>query len=160
MGFADLFSRKQKTKSTMIGCCIIGEDKTLQRQLKLEATGLYLIQNTNLLGYDTFTDTIGSYTVATENGKPDFRGPTALLYEPMARPFSFKDMEWKQDTHKKDVLLESARREGEARAVQQLQDSDRFDRISTVLLLLSALFGILVLLYVFQSGILSKLIGG
>lgn len=158
MGLKELISNKKKT--ALLHGIIVGEGRTLKRPM-LEDTGLYLLHHDYTLGYNSFPETITSYRVGLK-GKALFKWPVALLYEPMARPFDFSTMDWKdkKQMHKKDVLLDAAMAEGHARAEQSEDREQRFGRLQTVTILVSGMFAILLLLYVFQSGALSNLFGG
>jgi len=139
-------------------CLIIGEDRKLIRR-DMEATGIFFLDHKNLLAYDSLPEAIGAYTQIQGNRKRDL-GQISLLYEPMARPFSFESLTWAQIEHKEEVILASARSEGSSRAIQSMEKADRFDKMSTILLLLSAGVMGMGLLFALQSGIFSKLLGG
>lgn len=152
-----LFGKKRK-QTTAISCIVIGEDKRLTHRTQ-ESTGVFMLDERNLLAYNSFPEAIGSLSHCQKSGTLKYLGLTSLLYEPMSRPFSFKTLDWVDVEHKKDVILDSALSEGCSRAVQQMDMADRFDRMSTILLIAVAGVIGMGLLFVFQSGLLDKVFG-
>jgi len=157
MGLWNLGKRNKDTSA--ITCLVIGEDKALDHR-KLESTGVFLLDSKNLTAFGSFPEAIGSFTQRRKDGKSKYLGVTSILYEPMARPFSFKSLEWVKVEHKKDVIKDSALSEGCSRAVQQMDMADRFDRMSTILLIAVAGVIGLALLFVLQSGLIGDIFGG
>jgi len=153
-----LFGNKGKT-TTEIPCIVIGEDKRLTHRT-LDSTGVFMLDERNLLAYNSFPEAIGSLSHRQKDAKTKYLGLTSVLYEPMSRPFSFKTLDWVNVEHKKDVILDSALSEGCSRAVQRMDMADRFDRMSTILLIAVAGVIGMALLFVFQSGLLDKVFGG
>lgn len=151
-----LFGKKGKGGTT-ITCIAIGEDKILMHR-NLKSTGAFLLDSKNLLAYDSFPECIGSCTRVAK-GKRKYLGLTSLLYENMARPFSFKTLKWIEVMHKEDQIKDSALSEGCSKAVQRLDFNDRFDRMTTILMLAVAGVIGLALLFAFQSGLFQKIIG-
>lgn len=152
------FLNKKNKESFNIHCIVIGEDKNLMHR-NLESTGAFLLDSKNLLGYDSFPQCTGTFT-RTRRLKSKFGGLTSVLYENMARPFSLKSLDWVVIEHKEDQIKEGALSEGCAKAVQRLDLLDRFDKMTTILLL--AVSGVIVLglLYALQAGLFSKIFGG
>lgn len=151
-----LFSGKNK-ESFNIHCIVIGEDKNIMHRT-MESTGTFLLDTKNLLGYDSFPECMGNFIRKTKT-KTKYLGLTSLLYENMARPFSLKTLGWVNIDHKEDQIKEGAISEGCSKSVQRLDMNDRFDKISTILLLAVAGVIGLGLLYAFQSGAFHKLFG-
>ena len=149
-----LFGKKSKGTTT-ITCLMIGEDKTIMHR-NLESTGAFLLDPKNLLAYDSFPECIGSVTRVAK-GKRKYLGLTSVLYENMARPFSLKKLNWIEVMHKEDQIKDSALSEGCSKAVQSLDLADRFDRMTTILMLAVAGVIGLALLFAFQSGLFSKI---
>lgn len=156
MGLFSLGKRKRQT--TGISCIIIGEDKRLTHRT-LESTGVFLLDSQNLLAFDSFPEAIGNLSHHQKDKPAKYLGQTSILYEPMARPFSFKTLDWVTIKHKEDVLKDSALSEGCSRAVQNMDLADRFDRMSTILLIAVAGVIGMALLFVIQSGLLSSIFG-
>jgi len=79
----------------------------------------------------------------------------------MARPFSYDTLDWIAESKmsSRSKVLASARSEANARVVQDIQDEAHYDRVSTGFLILVALFAIVGLIFVLQSGIIQSLIG-
>lgn len=156
MGLGNLLGKKSKATSA-ITCLTIGEDKTVTHRT-LDSTGAFLLDPRNLLAYDSFPESVGSFIV-TLKGKRKYIGLTSLLYETMARPFSFKTLDWVQMIHKKDQIKDSALSEGCSKAVQRIDLADRFDKMWTLALLgVGGVIG-LALLFAFQGGLFSKIFG-
>lgn len=152
-----LLSKKNK-ESFNVHCIVLGEDKNLMHR-NLESTGTFLLDAKNLLGYDSFPQCIGNF-IKIRRGKPKFQGLTSLLYENMARPFSLSTLEWAKIEHKKDQIKEGAISEGCSKAVRRLDLLDRFDKMTTILLLAVAGVIFLGLLYALQTGLFSRIFGG
>lgn len=153
------FWSKKGKETTIVRCIMIGEDKRLSHR-EMESTGIFLQDSRNLLAYDSVPEAMGSLSFRQKDGTSKYLGLTSMLYEPMARPFSFKTLEWVNVEHKRDVILDSALSEGCSRAVQNMELADRFDRMSTILLIAVAGVIGMALLFVFQSGLLDKIFGG
>lgn len=151
------FGKKGK-KALSAGCIVIGEDRNITRR-RLDATGVFFLDHDNLLAYDSLPEAIGACTQHKGGRKRDL-GYTSILYEPMSRPFSFKTLNWAGTEHKADIILASSRSEGSSKSIQAMEKSDRFDKMSTILLLLSAGVIGMAILFALQSGILSKIFGG
>ena len=161
MGIARLFGLGNKNKAAIsMPSVVLGEDKT-KTQRNLESTGVYLLDQRNRLGYDSFPDAIASCFEEQKNGTKKYLGQTCVIFEPMSRPWDFKKCNWvdKDLARKKEVILESARSEGYSRAIQEITDEDQANRMQTALLLLIGIMGVLALLYVFQSGLIQKIMG-
>jgi len=151
-----LFSRK-KRNTTTITCPVIGEDKRVMHRDE-DSTGMFLLDDKNLMTYDSFPECMGKLTLIAK-GKRKYLGQTSLLYETMARPFSFKTLDWVKVEHKKDQIKDYALSEGCSKAVQRIDLNDRFDKMWTLALI--AVGGVvgLALLFAFGSGLFSKIIG-
>jgi len=149
---------KKSRKAPSAGCIIIGEDRNLSHR-GLDATGVFFLDHDNLLAYDSLPEAIGSCT-QLRGGRKRNLGHTSILYEPMSRPFSFQTLDWAAVDHKGEVILASSRSEGSSRAIQAMEKEARFDKMSTILLLLSAGVIGMALLFALQSGILSSIFGG
>ena len=143
--------------ATEIASIILGVDRALIRT-PLEADGIQFTNNRNKLSYDALPDTVASF-YRISNGQRKYIGQVCIPYEPMARLWSFETLNWVDETkiNKKSVVLSTARNEAEAIVVQSIVKEDRFDRLSTALILAICLFGIIVLLYVIQSGVFAKI---
>jgi hypothetical protein len=152
-----LLGRKRR-QTTGISCVVIGEDKRLTHRT-LESTGVFLLDSTNLLAFDSFPEAVGSLSRRQKDNTSKYLGLTSLLYEPMSRPFSFRTLDWVNVEHKKDIILDSALSEGCSRAVQNMELADRFDKMSTILLIAVAGVIGMGLLFVLQSGLLSNIFG-
>jgi hypothetical protein len=154
-----LLNWKNKGKqASNIHCIVIGEDKKLTHR-QTESTGVFVLDADNLLAFDSFPEAMRSFTHRQKNDTSKYLGLTSLLYEPMARPFSFKTMDWINVEHKRDVILDSALSEGCSRAVRNMDLADRFDRMSTILLIAVAGVIGMALLFVIQSGLLDNVFG-
>ena len=153
-----MFGKKDRKKDEAL-CIMLGEDRKLSLE-KLEATGVTLIHNDNRLAFNSLPEAIGVFTRILRGGVKRQVGQVSVLFEPMARPYSFKDLDWAKVSHKEEVILATARSEGAAKAVQSMEKEDRFDKMATILLLLSAGVIGMALLFALQSGIFSKLTGG
>jgi len=112
------------------------------------------------LAYDSYPEAMGTHTIVAR-GRARNVGQICVLYEPMSRPWSFKTNTWmpKELCRKKDVVLKNARAEGYSMSIQRKDDDDKSARMQTALLLLIALFAVVVLLFVFQSGLIADLLG-
>ena len=79
----------------------------------------------------------------------------------MARPFSFDSLDWIPEAKmsSRAKVLASARSEAESRVVQDIEDEANYDKVSTGFLILVALFAVIGLLFLLQSGIIQDLIG-
>lgn len=154
-----MFGRK-KHKLSAISCLVIGEDRTLDFRNE-ESTGLYLVDQANRLAYDSYPEAVGTHSMVSR-GRTRNMGQVCVLYEPMSRPWSFKTNTWmtKEMCRKKDVILANARAEGYSMAIQRKDDDDRAAKMQLALLLLIGLFGTVVLMFVFQSGLIKSLFGG
>lgn len=152
-----LFGNKKKQIST-IRCITIGEDKRLSHR-QMESTGVFLLDSKSLLAYDSFPEAVGSLSHHQKDDTSKYLGLTSVLYEPMARPFSFRTLDWAKIEHKEDVIKDSALSEGQSRAIQNMELADRFDKMSTILLLAVGGVMVMALLFVIQSGLLDKIFG-
>ena len=151
-----LFNKNKE--SFKIHCIVVGEDKNLMHRT-LESTGVFLLDAKNLLGYDSFPECMASF-FRIRRGKARFIGLTSLLYENMARPFSIATLDWAKVEHKEAPIKEGAISEGCSKAVQRLDLLDRFDKMTTILLLaVAGVIGI-GLLFAFQTGLFQDLFGG
>ena len=150
-----LFNKNKE--SFNIHCIVIGEDKNLMHR-NLESTGVFLLDAKNLLGYDSFPECMGNFS-RIRRGKRKFLGLTSVLYENMARPFSLKTLEWAKVEHKEEQIKEGAISEGCSKAVQRLDLLDRFDKMTTILLLAVAGVIFIGLLFAFQTGLFEKIFG-
>lgn len=142
-------------KAPTIQCMVIGEDKIIMHR-KLESTGEYLLDENNLLAYDSFPECIGNCE-QVKNGVRKFLGLTSILYENMARPFSFNTLDWIKAAHKEEQVKDGALARGQAKAVQRLDFNDRFDKMQTILLLAVAGVIGLALLFAFSTGLFQKI---
>lgn len=149
---------KAKKDSVNVGCLMIGEDKNVTH-VSLEATGAFMLDTHNLLAYNSFPEAMGNFMVVAK-GKRKYAGLTSLLYETMARPFSFRTLDWVTTVHKEDMIKDAALPEGYSRAVQRLDLAGRFDKMWTLALLAVGGFLVIALLFALQSGLFSKIIGG
>lgn len=150
-----LFNKNKE--SFNIHCIVLGEDKNLMHRI-LRSTGVFLLDSKNLLGYDSFPECMGNFT-RIKKGKRKFIGLTSLLYENMARPFSLKTMDWAKVEHKKEQIKEGAISEGCSKAVQRLDLLDKFDKMTTILMLaVAGVIGI-ALLFALQSGLFQDIFG-
>jgi len=148
----------KKSNKTTAKCLVIGEDRKLMHR-NLESTGAFFLDNDNRLAFDSLPESVGALTLV-QGGKRKYLGQVSVMFEPMAKPFSFPDLDWAKVDHKEEVILASARSEGSSKAVQSMERADRFDKMSTILLLgVAGVIG-MALLFAFQSGIFSELFGG
>ena len=147
-----LFSKKRKG-TTAINCIVIGEDKRIMHR-NLESTGAFLLDPKNLLAYDSFPECIGNVIRIARN-KRKYLGQTSVVYENMARPFSFKKLDWVKVMHKEDQIKDQALSEGCSKAVQNIDLGNRFDKMWTLALLAFGGLLVLALLFAFQSGLFS-----
>lgn len=147
-----LFNKKKETNA--ISCLVIGEDKKIMHRT-LNSTGTHLLDTKNLLAHDSMPECMGSY-VRMSMGVRRYLGLTSLLYETMARPFSFKTLNWVTVQHKEDQIKAIALSEGCSKAVQKIDLEGRFDRMWTLALLaVGGLIGI-ALIWAIQSGIFNR----
>lgn len=147
---------RAKLKTSYLKTVCIGEDKTVWHR-QHEATGEFLLNRDFSLGYDSFPECIGRYVQGLVRR---FRYPISLLYEPMSRPFSFATLTWITEPHKKETLVKNSLADGHSRAAQSKESEARVDRLTTAVILLAAIMGIMALLVVFDSGIITRMIGG
>jgi len=148
MGF---FSPNRKQpKVVVLSCLTIGEDKTAPWR-KEESTGMYLLDRNNRLAYDSCPSAVKPLTIH-RNGKVQYKGQCAILYENMSRPFNFDTLNWVEGERKKEVVLGTAVHEGCSMAVQQIIDENRFNRTATLLMLALGILGALALLAAYQGG--------
>ena len=146
-----------KSKATTLRCLVIGEDRMIMHRY-LQSTGAYVLDDKNRLAFDTLPEAVGSLT-AVRNGKVKHLGHVSLLFESMFRPYSFPSLDWANIEHKEDIVLACALAEGCSKAIQRIERSDRFEKLSTILLLLAAGVIGMAFLFAVQSGIFSRLIG-
>jgi len=151
-----LFSKKNKGATT-ITCPVVGEDKNAMHR-PLDSTGTFLLDPKNLMAYDSVPECIGNFTRVAK-GKRTHLGLTSLLYETMARPFSFKTLDWVEVQHKEEEIKTSALSEGCSKAVQRIDLADRFDKMWTLALITIGGLLVIALLFAFQSGLFSKILG-
>jgi hypothetical protein len=151
-----MFGKNNKGSNT-IHCLTIGEDKKLMHRT-LESTGTFLLDSRNIMAYDSFPQCMANFST-TIRGHQKYRGMTSLLYENMARPFSFKTLTWVRVAHKKDQIKAVALSEGCSKAVQRINLEDRFNKMWTLALLAVAGVIGLALLFAFQSGLFSNIFG-
>jgi hypothetical protein len=156
MAFWGLLGKKSKGSST-IATIVIGEDKNLMHR-DIESSGDSFRDPKNLLAYDSIPECIGK-AIHVAKGHRKYVGLTALLYETMARPYSFKKLGWVEIQHKKDQIKASALSEGCSKAVQRIDLEDRFNKMWTLALIAVAGVIGLALLFAFSSGLFSKIIG-
>ncbi|MCK4714686.1 MAG: hypothetical protein KAT35_03865 [Candidatus Aenigmarchaeota archaeon] len=155
MGLGTFFNRlsgRDTVKGTNALCFVFGEDKRFSRRT-MESTGVYFQDNDNRLAYDSFPSAIGVLTRKT-NGNVRTLGPVSIAYEPTSHMYSFPTLNWAQEEHKEDVILDTAFAEGCARAVQREEGQEWMNRLTTVLLLAVMGAVLLVLLMAAQSGLL------
>jgi len=151
------FLNKKNDSEMTIECLAIGEDKVLMHR-KMESTGEYLLDPKNLLAYDSFPECIGNCTRIAKGNKK-FLGLTSVLYENMARPFSFKTLNWIVVMHNDEQIKDGSLARGQSKAVQRIDLNARFDRMWTLALLaVGGLVG-LALLLALQMGLFSKILG-
>lgn len=151
-----LFSKKSKGATT-ITCLVIGEDKNVMHRT-LDSTGTFLLDPKNLMAYDSVPECIGNFTRVAK-GKRTYLGLTSILYETMARPFSLRKLGWVEVQHKEDEIKTSALSEGCSKAVQRIDLADRFDKMWTLALITIGGLLVIALLFAFQSGLFSKILG-
>ena len=152
-----MFNFDKTENTTTITCLTIGEDKN-KMDRDMESTGEYLLDTKSLLAYDSFPECIGSI-VRVAKGTRKFLGLTSVLYENMARPFSFETLDWVKVMHKEDQIKEGALGRGCAKAVQRLDMAAKFDRMTTILLLaVSGVIG-LALIMAISSGLIRNPFG-
>lgn len=157
MGLGKLIG-KDTNKLTKALCLILGEDKRLSLR-HLVTTGVYYLDDTNRLAFDSFPVAIGS-AVQPRNGTMRMLGPVSLLYEPTSRPFSFTDLAWTEEEHKEEVILDTAFAEGCSRAIQKEDRREWFNKLTTILLIVSLGAVALAFLAALQTGILSDVLSG
>jgi len=155
MGLLAKLKGDSPTKVSKALCYVFGEDKRFSRR-KMETTGVYFQDNNNRLAYDSFPNAIGILTQRVD-GNMQSLGPVSVLYEPTSRPFGFSDLNWLQEEHKEDVILDTAFAEGCARAVQREDKQEWLNKLTTILL--AAVLGAVALTFLVaaQTGILSSL---
>ena len=159
MALRELFGKSKRKDYDKILSVTTGEDRSLARR-DIESTGLNFINGRDLLGYDSSTEAIAR-CILHRGGKEIYLGAACSLYEPIARPFSFDTLDWIAEDRmaSRSKVLASARSEARARVVQDIQDEAHYDRVSTGFLILVALFAIVGLIFLLQSGIIQDLIG-
>lgn len=159
MALRNLFGQSKRTAYDKFLSITIGEDRSLVRR-DIESTGLNFINGADLLGYDSFPEAVCRGLVGDGDRVKDI-GQACTLYEPMARPFSFDTLDWIADARmsSRAKILASARSEAESRVIQDIQDEANYDKVSTGFLILVALFAVIGLLFLLQSGIIEDLIG-
>ena len=159
MALRSLFGKTKRTDYDKLLAVIIGEDRTLVER-DIDSTGLSFVSGQDLLGYDSHTEAVGRGLHGDSDKVKDI-GQACILYEPMARPFSFYTLNWIDEGRmsSRAKILASARSEAESRVVQDIQDEDNYDKVSTGFLILVALFAIIALIFLLQSGIIQDLIG-
>lgn len=158
MALRSLFGSSKRTAYEKLLSVTIGEDRTLVRRA-IESTGLYFVNGRDLLGYDSFPEAAARCLIGDGDKVKDL-GQACTLFEPMARPLSYDTLNWIDENRmsSRAKILASARSEAESRVVQDIQDEANYDRVSTGFLILVALFAIVALLFLVQSGILQDLI--
>lgn len=158
MALRELFGRTKRTKYDKIMALIIGEDRTLVVK-DIDSTGLNFINGDDLLGYDSFPEAVARGLDGDGANVKDL-GQACLLFEPMSRPLSFDILDWISEARmsSRSKVLASARSEAQSQVIQDLQDEAHYDRVSTGFLILVALFAIIALLFLLQSGIIQDLI--
>lgn len=158
MALRELFGKSKRTAYIKILSITIGEDRTLVRR-NIDSTGLEFVNGDDLLGYDSFPEAISRGLIGSGDKIKDI-GQVCTLYEPMARPFSYDTLDWigEKRMSSRAKILASARSEAQSRVIQDLQDEANYDRVSTGFLILVALFAIIGLVFLLQSGIIQDLI--
>lgn len=151
------FLNKKKQGDVIITCMVIGEDRNIMHR-SLLSTGTYLLDQKNLMAYDTVPECTTNFFRTAKN-KTKYLGLTNLLYETMSRPFSFSTLDWVRLEHKEDQIKDSALSEGCSKAVQRIDLNDRFEKMWTLALI--AVGGVvgLALIFAFQSGLVEKVLG-
>jgi hypothetical protein len=159
MALRELFGKSKRSAYDKLMAVTKGEDRTLVRR-DIESTGLSFINGRDLLGYDSSPEAVGK-AILHRGGKEYYIGACCSLFEPMARPFSFDSLDWIPELRmsSRSKLLASARNEARSRVVQDIEDEANYDRVSTGFLILVALFAIVGLLFLLQSGIIQDIIG-
>jgi len=159
MALRELFGKSKRSDYDKLLAVTTGEDRTLVRR-DIAATGLNFINGRDLLGYDSSPEGVAR-CIVHRGGKERIIGSACTLYEPMARPFSHDTLDWIAESKmsSRSKVLSSARSEANARVVQDIQDEAHYDRVSTGFLILVALFAVVGLLFLLQSGIIQDLIG-
>ena len=159
MALRELFGKSKRSNYDKLLAVTIGEDRTLVRR-DIDSTGLNFINGQDLLGYDSSPEAVAR-AVLHKGGKEINIGATCTLYEPMARPFSYDTLDWIAESRmsSRAKVLASARSEAQSRVIQDIQDEANFDRVSTGFLILVAMFAIIGLVFLLQSGIIQDLIG-
>ena len=158
MALRELFGKSKRKEYDKLLSITHGEDRTLTRR-DIESTGLDFINGKDLLAYDSNAEAVVR-CILHKGGKEIYLGAACSLYEPMARPFSFDTLDWIAEGRmaSRSKVLASARSEARARVVQDIQDEAHYDRVSTGFLILVALFAIIGLIFLLQSGIIQDLI--
>lgn len=151
-GFINKLSGRDESKGTNALCFVFGEDKRFSRR-EMESTGVYFQDNNNRLAYDSFPSAMGVLQ-RIANGNTRTLGPISLAYEPTSHMYSFPILNWSQEEHKEEVILDTAFAEGCARAVQREDRQDWMNRLTTILLIAVMGAVLLLLLIAAQSGIL------
>jgi len=151
---------KKKQKEDLIKTLVAGEDRNV-RWPKMISTGVNLVERDTVSGYDSIPNAIGVHVrgIGGNGTKPKTLGAIAFCFEPMARPYDFIAQDWAIVNHKKDVLLSTGRSEARARVTQELSGRDKYERMTTVLLIVVAIVGLFALLFAFQGNVFQKLIG-
>lgn len=151
-----IFSRTKKTNENL-HTIVLGEDRTLNHK-NLLSTALCVQDDTNLLAHDSQPGAIGSYYKGSGD-KAKFCGPIFMVVEAMARPFAYNELGWSSVQRKAEVILASARRQAQAKTTEDRERGNRFDRMSNILLLVCCIVGILAILFIVNSGVLTQLFG-
>lgn len=159
MALRELFGKSKRKDYDKLLAITIGEDRILVER-DIDSTGLNYINGQDLAGYDSSPDSVARVLYGDGDNVKD-GGQACILFEPMARPFSFDSLDWvgEDRVSSRAKVLASARSEAESRVVQDLEDEANYDRVSTGFLILVALFAITALLFLLQSGIIQQLIG-
>jgi hypothetical protein len=134
---------------------VFGEDKRFTRRT-MESTGVFFQDTTNRLSYDSSPNAIGVYSRRI-NGTARTLGPVSIAYEPTSKLLSFPTLDWSEQKHKEDVILDTAFAEGISRAVQREDRQQWMGKLTTILLLAVMGAVLLLLLMAAQSGILGSL---
>jgi len=151
-----LFSPNRKQQKVVIlNCLCIGEDKVAPWR-KEESTGTYFLDRDNRLSYNSCPEAVVPMRIH-RNGKIQYKGQCAILYEGMARPFNFKTLTWATDEGKKETILGTAVNEGCSMAVQQIVDENRFNRTATILMLALGILGIMGFLAAWNGGVFANI---
>ena len=144
----------KKKGGSSISCLVIGEDKNVMHR-NLDSTGSHLLDPVNLLAHDSMPECMGSF-VRVARGQKRYLGLTCLLYETMARPFSFQSLDWATVQHKTDQIKATALSEGCSKAVQRIDLADRFEKMWTLALLAVGGLIALALIFAIQSGVFER----